>query len=68
MYKKTLINMFRSEGKCMVFFEVAKGLYRYPHMRLECIPLPNDDGTTAPIYFKVSVSLQKFVLQWEKFN
>lgn len=49
--------MFRDEGKCVVFFEVAKGLHRYPHMRLECIPLPNDDGTTAPIYFKVSVLL-----------
>jgi len=32
-------------------------LKRFPHMAIECIPLPISAGETAPIYFKVSNNL-----------
>lgn len=36
----------------MVFFETAMQLHKFPHMVINCVPLPRDVGDTASIYFK----------------
>lgn len=36
----------------MVFFEIATKLHRFPHMVINCVPLPRDVGDMAAIYFK----------------
>lgn len=51
-FKKALTKMFTEHNECPVFFEVAMGLRRYPHMQLTCVSLPEDVGSMAPMYFK----------------
>lgn len=51
-YRKALTQFFNSQNKDVVFFETATQLNKYPHMIINCIPLPRDVGDTAPIYFK----------------
>ena len=36
----------------MVFYETAVKLNRFPHMVINCVPLPRDVGDMASIYFK----------------
>lgn len=40
-----------------IFFEVYKKRRKFSHMKLECIPLPKEIGESAPLYFKVNISL-----------
>ncbi|KAK0095363.1 hypothetical protein PV326_008558 [Microctonus aethiopoides] len=51
-FKKALTKMFMDNNECPVFFEIAMSQYRFPHMQLECVPLPDDVGSSAPMYFK----------------
>ena len=39
-----------------MFFEVAKGLKRHPHMVIECVPLPREMGDMAPMYFQKGIN------------
>lgn len=50
--KKALTKMFTDSNQCAVFFEVYIGRHRYPHMYVECVPLPEEVGSMAPMYFK----------------
>lgn len=53
-FRKTLTSMFREQLDLdVVFFETAMYLQKFPHMMLECVPLPQETGHLAPIYFKV---------------
>jgi hypothetical protein len=46
--------MFREELDLdVVFFETAMYLQKFPHMMMECVPIPRETGDLAPIYFKV---------------
>jgi hypothetical protein len=42
----------------VVFFETAMYLQKFPHMILECVPMPREMGDLAPIYFKVRCKIQ----------
>jgi len=53
--------MFDAQEADAIFFEKAVHLKRFPHMVLECVPLPISAGETAPIYFKVCI--QKFLFK-----
>ncbi|XP_044761112.1 CWF19-like protein 2 homolog [Coccinella septempunctata] len=50
-----LVKLFESQDKCVIFFETAKYLHKYPHMVLECIPIPKNKSELAPIYFKKGI-------------
>ncbi|XP_045519300.1 CWF19-like protein 2 homolog isoform X2 [Pieris brassicae] len=39
-------------NKDVVFYETAMKLHRYPHVVINCVPLPRDVGDMASIYFK----------------
>jgi len=53
------MSMFREKLNLdMVFFETAMYLWKFPHMVLECIPLPWETGDLALIYFKVKKKVQ----------
>jgi hypothetical protein len=46
--------MFREELDLdVIFFETAMYLRKFPHMIMECVPVPRETGDLAPIYFKV---------------
>nr|CAI5818197.1 unnamed protein product [Callosobruchus analis] len=51
--QKTIIKMFRLQKKEVVYFESAKQINRFPHMCIQCVPLP--DGEMTPIYFKKAI-------------
>jgi hypothetical protein len=55
--------MFREKLNLdVVFFETAMYLRKFPHMVLECIPVPQETGDLAPIYFKVKKKYNTFSL------
>ncbi|KAL1516681.1 hypothetical protein ABEB36_000561 [Hypothenemus hampei] len=54
-FRKALLRLFESQGQEVIFFEVAMGFHRYPHMVLECIPLESEEASMAPMYFKKAI-------------
>lgn len=55
-FRKTLTSMFREELDLdVVFFETAMYLQKFPHMMMECVPIPWETGDLAPIYFKKAI-------------
>ena len=54
-YRKSLVKMFREKGEDCVFFETAMGFKKHPHMVIECVPLPEDLGSMAPMYFQKAI-------------
>src|SRR6218665_1070499 len=53
IFRKGLTRMFADSGRDCVFMETSINLKRYPHMVIECVPMPKEVGEMAPIYFKV---------------
>ncbi|XP_034832875.1 CWF19-like protein 2 homolog isoform X2 [Maniola hyperantus] len=51
-YRKMITQFFNSQNQDVVFYETATRLYRFPHMVINCVPLPRDVGDMASIYFK----------------
>lgn len=45
--------MFLEDDRDVIFYESAKNLNKFPHMVLNCVPVPKEVGDDAPIYFKV---------------
>lgn len=54
-YRKALVRMFRARGEDCVFIETAIGFKKHPHMLIECIPMPDDMGSLAPMYFQKAI-------------
>ncbi|XP_043253337.1 CWF19-like protein 2 [Colletes gigas] len=50
--KRALYKMFMDLNQYPVFYEIYKSRYKFPHMQLECVPLPKEIGESAPMYFK----------------
>ena len=53
--------MFLEDDEDIVFMETSMRLKSYPHMSIECIPLPRELGDMAPIYFKVLEYLYQII-------
>lgn len=56
-FRKCLVRMFLSQDEDVLFFESARQLNQFPHMVLNCVPVPKETGDMAPIYFKVRYHL-----------
>ena len=55
-FKKALTKMFMDKDQFPVFFEIFVGQHKFPHMQLQCVPLPEQAGSMAPLYFKKALS------------
>ncbi|GAB6026896.1 hypothetical protein CHUAL_013541 [Chamberlinius hualienensis] len=55
IFRKGLTAMFKDRDMDVVFFESCMNIRRYPHMVIHCVPLPNDVGSMAPMYFKKAI-------------
>ncbi|XP_062515111.1 CWF19-like protein 2 [Corticium candelabrum] len=55
VFRKGLVAMFASQYKDVIFIEMATHLRQQPHMVLDCIPVPKDQGHLAPLYFKKAI-------------
>ncbi|CAH0757576.1 unnamed protein product [Diatraea saccharalis] len=51
-YRRALTQFYNSQSQDVVFFELATKLHRFPHMVINCVPVPRDVGDMASIYFK----------------
>ena len=49
-FRSALCKMFEYDDRDCVFFEIATGLKRHPHMVLECVPLPREVGELVRFY------------------
>lgn len=54
-FRKALVKMFAANDEDVIFFETAIHLNRFPHMFLNCVPMPKEQGDLAPIYFKKAI-------------
>ncbi|CAL4935858.1 unnamed protein product [Urochloa decumbens] len=55
-FKKCLLNMFAQQDKDVVFMETVISLSRQRrHCMIECIPVPCDVSSNAPMYFKKAI-------------
>ena len=55
VFRKGLVAMFALHCQDVIFMETATHLRRQPHMVLECIPVPKEQGHLAPLYFKKAI-------------
>ncbi|KAJ8984559.1 hypothetical protein NQ317_006846 [Molorchus minor] len=53
--RRSLVRLFNSKGQDVIFFEISMSFHRFPHMIIECVPLPKEEGEMAPIYFKKAI-------------
>ncbi|XP_015511849.1 CWF19-like protein 2 [Neodiprion lecontei] len=51
-FRKAITKMFMDQEEDVIFFETSMMHRKFPHMQLECIPMPKEIGDMAPIYFK----------------
>ena len=61
-YRKALVRMFKSRDEDCVFIETAMSFKKHPHMIIECIPVPEDMGSMAPMYFQKAI--QECEYEW----
>lgn len=52
VFKQVLTKMFMDNKQTPIFFEIYKNRHKFPHMQLECVPLPDESADLAPMYFK----------------
>ncbi|XP_046751822.1 CWF19-like protein 2 [Diprion similis] len=52
IFRKAITKMFMDQEEDVIFFETSMMHRKFPHMQLECIPMPKEIGDLAPIYFK----------------
>lgn len=60
--------MFLSQDEDVLFFESARQLNQFPHMVLNCVPVPKETGDMAPIYFKVRYHLTISYNFWKLYD
>ncbi|XP_066148124.1 CWF19-like protein 2 homolog [Euwallacea fornicatus] len=54
-FRKALVKLFEAKEQQPIFFEIAVGFHRYPHMVLECVPMNKGDAALAPMFFKKAI-------------
>ncbi len=55
IFQKGLTRMFADRDMDVIFTEIYSHSKRKSHMYIECIPLPKDEGSLAPMYFKKAI-------------
>ena len=55
IFQKGLTRMFADREMDVIFTEMYSHSKRKSHMCIECIPLPKEEGSLAPMYFKKAI-------------
>ena len=55
VFQKGLTRMFDARGLDVIFTESCMSVNNKYHAYVECIPLPKDEGSLAPLYFKKAI-------------
>jgi diadenosine tetraphosphate (Ap4A) HIT family hydrolase len=51
-FMKSLTRMYHDQGRDVVFYENAAAPHRHLHAAMVAVPIPYQEGATAPAYFK----------------
>ncbi|OAA35528.1 complexed with Cdc5 protein Cwf19 [Metarhizium rileyi] len=51
-FMKSLTRMYHEQGRDVIFYENAAAPHRHMHAAMVAIPIPYEEGATAPAYFK----------------
>lgn len=51
-FMKSLTRMYHDQGREVVFYENAAQPHRHLHAAMVAVPIPYDEGATAPAYFR----------------
>ncbi|KAK8079013.1 Pre-mRNA-splicing factor cwf19 [Apiospora phragmitis] len=51
-FMKCLTRMYHEQGREVVFYENAATPHRHPHAALQAVPIPYEQGDTAPAFFR----------------
>lgn len=51
-FMKSLTRMYADQGRDVLFYENAVAPHRHPHAALVAVPIPYEDGATAPAHFR----------------
>lgn len=54
-FMRSLISMFKSKNSDCVFMQTCISLKKSRHFFIDCVPLPEEEGHLAPIYFKKAI-------------
>ena len=60
IFRRVLTKMFEEDGNDCMFMEICKNLKYFPHMYIDCVPVPKETGDLAPMYFKVGVDFRAY--------
>jgi hypothetical protein len=52
---KCLMRTFAEEDKGVVFYETVMSLRQQKHTVIECVPVPREEFTELPAYFRVRI-------------
>ncbi len=55
IFQKGLTRMFSDHNMDVIFTECFSNPNRKSHMYIDCIPLPQEEGSQAPMYFKKAI-------------
>ena len=55
IFRKGLTRMFSDRGMDVVFMETFTSVKRRAHMYIDCIPVPQEEGSLLPMYFKKAI-------------
>lgn len=55
IFQKGLSKMFSDNNMDIIFTECYTSAAKKSHMYIECIPIPKDEGSMAPMYFKKAI-------------
>ncbi|CAI5446345.1 unnamed protein product [Caenorhabditis angaria] len=56
IWRKGLVAMWKEQGRDCVFFEMSRHVDSNPHFIIECVPVDQEIGDTAPIFFKNAIN------------
>lgn len=51
-FMKCLTRMYHEQGREVVFYENAATPHKHPHAAMQVVPIPYEQGDTAPAFFK----------------
>ncbi|CEJ92681.1 Putative Cell cycle control protein [[Torrubiella] hemipterigena] len=51
-FMKSLTRMYHEQGREVLFYENAAAPHRHQHAAMMAVPIPYEEGATAPAYFK----------------
>ncbi|EGT60155.1 hypothetical protein CAEBREN_19879, partial [Caenorhabditis brenneri] len=56
LWRKGLVALWKEQNRDCIFFEMSRHVDSNPHVYIECVPVDQEIGDMAPIYFKKAIN------------